>query len=153
MHKPIFILTDSEKQDECNLFIESHLMKGDSEIDWYQGIKESGRWNPEYSYFDKAKPLVDPKSMGIITKFLKSQKVEILDWLKKGNKELKEGKENLSWILSNFSIASGYSPIHIFDNTGYSDGAVIDKTDFDNILKWNNKNKTKLYLKGFDVHY
>ncbi len=150
MHKPIFILT-CDPSDDLENYIQEYLMDHDG-MDWFQGLVKSERW-PSYKYFDKIRKLDDPKVKKLINKMLKSTKKEINFWLKKGQKEMEEGKEELGWILSSFHIASGNSVAHLFDNTNWSQGAIVSRRGLNDVLKNAKKNKREIYLKGYDIHY
>ena len=165
VHKPIFIIVTGEDYVEAKIEAISFLRENTGEnrqyFDWYQGIKESGRWQESYSYFDTPRLMDDKHTKRQLNKMIKSQEEYVLEWIKTGNEELlnrfdNKGKEvkPLGSILVNFHIASSDSSMHIFDNSGYSGGsAVVDKATLQYTLKWAKKEKIKLWLVGFDVHY
>jgi hypothetical protein len=155
LHKPIFILVEADHKFEVSAHAERFLDKliQDGDHDWYQGMIKSERWS-EYTYFNSPRLVSSDKSQAIIKKFIESQENEILEWIRQGNKELKEGKNELDWTLSNFRIASGDIPIHLFDYSGWSEGSGIkDQKMIDDITKYNKTRSQKLYIIGYDIHY
>jgi hypothetical protein len=154
LHKPIFIVVDCEEYSEVSAIAEKlldHLIT-DGSHDWYQGIIESGRWSKEWNWFDTPR-LWDERIQikDLIKHFLKSQKKEILDWIKRGNEELKDKTKEFSWALTNLSIGSGDTPIHLFDSTSWSAGSgILDRQTIKGIKKHTGY---KLWIKGYDIHY
>ena len=161
MHKPVYILvnskTDKEARKSAEVFMQDLCNEDQgASHDWFQGLKESQRWNPERYYFDKPRSFDDKHSKRMVTKTLRNQKAEILNWIKEGNKALKtkKGMDDLGWTLTQFSIASGRSVVHLFDHTGYSAGeGIVDRNMLKHILKYAKQQCMILWWVGFDVHY
>lgn len=151
MHKLIFILTTGDNEEEAHQnaseYIDEYLI--DNGYDWYQGITASKRW-PEEEKYDT--PMNARKNQSVIEKYIKIGQDEALEWIKKGNEELKENghEKDFGWTLCSFHIASGTTVCWVFDNTGWSYEGIRDKAELEKVFK----NYTdKIWMVGFDAHH
>lgn len=166
MHKPIGILAEGDTKlsvgANCTEFLDDESDKGQW-VDWYQGVKDSGRWDvKEYPddpilIIDQGEERWDNKIPNdLVRKFIKFSQDDFKYWYDMGKENLeKKGMADLGHTSDYFSLCGSKSGCWLFDNSGYSGGEGIrDKNMFDTIKDYMIKQTPKKYwLCLYDVHY
>ena len=167
MHKPIGILAEGDTKflvgNNCTEFLDDESDKGQW-VDWYQGVKDSGRWDvKEYRddpilIIDQGEERWDNKIPNdLVRKFIEFSQDDFKYWHKMGTENLNSGnwQENLGSTASYFALSGGKGGCWLFDNTGYSGGEGIrDKQELERIKKWMlSRTDKKYWLCLYDVHY
>ena len=148
MHKPLFFIGHGEDLHlQASSCLDERLHPASS-IDWYQGIKDSGRWSEEYLRFDKIQDF--ESSEKILRRLLDQSEKSSKDWIQKGIEKLDSDFES---ALIDFHIGASDSPCHIFDLTNWGYDFVHSNKGLDEIVKYAKKQKQELSVVGFDVHY
>ena len=167
MHKPIFFIVMAEHEEVAKELAERHIQErlidlsgtwgtGGSSYDWYQGIKESGRW-PEYEDYDR--PIkISMNTKALLRKLIRLTQTEYRYWKKEADKVYSESKFDGPAAIFYHAIGN---PINhfLFDLTDYSMGSAIssnaslDKLD-EYLSKQQCDDPTRpAWLVGFDIHY
>ncbi len=168
MHKPIGILAEGEHkiaaQINCTEFLDKNAERGEW-IDWYQGIKESRRWDLN-KYVDTPIMIIENgeerwdnrKSNELIREFIKYSQEAFKRWYDMGQELIEKNgfKKELGHTADYFRYAGDNMSCWLFDNTGWSGGGgVRDIQTYNKIKKWIlEENKGKNYwLCLYDIHY
>jgi hypothetical protein len=166
LHKPIGILAEGDTKflvgNNCTEFLEDESEKGQW-IDWFQGVKESGRWdvkeypNDPILIIDQGEERWDNMIPNdLVRKFIEFSQEDFKQWHKLGTENLKNKKmEDLGNTAMYFSLSGSKSGCWLFDNTGYSGGEGIrDKQFFEKAKNWMLEQTDKKYwLCLYDIHY
>ena len=160
MHRVVGIIaegnTAEEVRDEAEKFL-NDSMDGHIQhqfLDWYQGVKESGRWdleeNPDEPIF-----LSSPEAVKICSRLLRQARDDFDYWYKKGQEALngEEDDDDFGSMYVYFSLAGGSHTCWLFDYSSYSRGADIrDQRMLDKVIKNADSTTPPLYLCLFDTH-
>ena len=156
MHRVVGIIVEGSTSDEA-VSNATEFLNNESErrewIDWWQGVKESGRWDVK-QFPDEPIQLTSITSNTLCKKLIKNSHDDFDEWFKKGLAELKEqGKKNLESTCGYFRLASGGSSCWLFDYTSWGGGTYLrDHEELDRLKKYLKKEKKRAYLCLFDTH-
>ena len=156
MHRVVGIITEGNTPKEARSnaieFLDSETNHGEW-VDWYQGVKESGRWDVK-QFPDEPIQLTSITANTLCKKLIKNSHADFDLWFKKGLDGLKEqGKKNLESTCGYFRLASGSNACWLFDYTSWSGGGnVRDSEGLARLRQYLRHEKKKAYVCLFDTH-
>ena len=156
MHRVIGIIAEGDTSSDASASAEEFLNLETEHgmwIDWWQGVKESGRWDLK-SFPDKPILLASITANTICKKLIKNAQTDFDEWFNKGIAELKlQGKKNLDNTCVNFRLASGGMSCWLWDNTTFGCGSYLrDHEELARLKKYLKKESKRSYLCLFDTH-
>lgn len=156
MHRVVGIIAEGDTpataRENATVFLDTEAEYG-SWIDWYQGVKESDRWDLK-SFPDKPILLTSLTANTLCKKLIKNSQNDFDEWFKLGVAHLKEhGKKHLENTCVNFRLAAGGNSCWLFDCTGWGGGSYVrDHEGLSELKKYLKKENKKAYLCLFDTH-
>ena len=164
MHRVVGVIVQATTKEKAYTqgmaFLEDEVQRGSNWIDWYQGVRKSGRWDLN-EFPDKPILLTSVKAKNRINGFIESAQRDFNEWYLKGSQSLeKNGLIDLETTCSYFRIASGGMSVWLFDATPYSGGggyirdhenlkALIDSAT---ISTEHEQHGEKLWMCCYDTH-
>lgn len=161
MHRVVGVIVQATTKGKAYTqgtdFLEGEVQRGSNWIDWYQGVRKSGRWDLN-EFPDKPILLTSVKAQSRIEDFIESAQRDFNEWYLKGSQSLeKNGLVDLETTCSYFRIASGPMSVWLFDATNYSGGGYV--RDFEMLKGIKDELKSekletdeKLWLCCYDTH-
>lgn len=161
MHRVIGIITDAKDAEEADTkaraYLDQELDNNASWLDWYQGVKESGRWSLKESP-DKPVELTTDFAKQKCRSFIEAAQRDFNEWYQTARQSLeKNGFANLEETCSYFRIACSGMSVWLFDDTDYSKSYIRDFEMLDKIINHSMQSGPKvkgklLWLCLLDTH-
>ena len=156
MHRVVGIIACGESSkdadEEARGYLDAALNNNANWIDWYQGVKESNRWDLKES---PDKPILLSKKIAVdkCKALIIAGQRDFNEWYLTASQLLeKNGLTDLEDTCSHFRIACGGMSVWLFDATEYSGGYLRDFELFEKVKNHAVKNNNKLWLCLYDTH-